>query len=230
MLLGEDLVTFRDTEGRVGSVRKNHRHHQRAEAGVVHEGIETEAEGFGCLQHFRGGGLACTRPLIGANCGLSKLSFYGGLVDDRPNLPNSLASKFIEHILGEADLSAVYWKAKKLAHRRNVEAQPACDMRRISNENLNVEIEIGYLPEVVFEHCSITMQTERPAIVANVTMNEAAQLRPVLPVEAGNVIAIDVELVPGHSVSIRCRHTKWARGVPSNGHPYRDPGSEADVD
>jgi hypothetical protein len=98
-------------------------------------------------------------------------------------------------------------------------------MRRISNENLNVEIEIGYLPEVVFEHCSITMQTERPAIVANVTMNEAAQLRPVLPVEAGNVIAIDVgKLVLGHSVSIRCRHTKWAPGMPR--HPAEDKGDD----
>jgi hypothetical protein len=55
-------------------------------------------------------------------CRLSKLSFYGGLVDDRPNLPNSLVPKFIEHILGEADLSAVHWKAKKRARRRNVEA------------------------------------------------------------------------------------------------------------
>ena len=67
------------------------------------------------------------------------------------------------------------------------------------------------------------MQTERPAIVANVTMNEAAQLRPVLPVEAGNVIAIDVgELVPGHSVSIRCRHTKWAPSMPRR--PAEDNG------
>jgi hypothetical protein len=63
------------------------------------------------------------------------------------------------------------------------------------------------------------MQAERPAIVANVTMNEAAQLRPVLPVETGNVIAIDVgKLVLGHDVSTRCRRIKW-RPVSSLSEP-----------
>ena len=37
-----------------GSVRKDHRHDKRAEAGIVHEGIETKSESLRGLQHFGG--------------------------------------------------------------------------------------------------------------------------------------------------------------------------------
>ena len=36
-----------------GGMRKDHRHHQRAEAGIVHERIEAKSEGLGCLQALR---------------------------------------------------------------------------------------------------------------------------------------------------------------------------------
>ena len=35
-------------------MRKDHRHHQRAEAGIVQERIEAKSERLGCLQHFGG--------------------------------------------------------------------------------------------------------------------------------------------------------------------------------
>src|SRR3954464_6166919 len=68
-----------------------------------------------------------------------KLSFDRGLIDNRPYSPDLLAPKFIEDILGKGNSLPVELESKKRSLRRTVEFQPARDIRRISNQQLNIE-------------------------------------------------------------------------------------------
>ncbi len=64
-------------------------------------------------------------------------------------------------------------------------------MRRIGDQQLNVEMQIGNLLKVSLQHRTIAKQTEAPTVVAHVVMDEPFQLRPVLLIEAGNVSSVD---------------------------------------
>ena len=117
----------------------------------------------------------------------SKLRFDRRLVDHRPDLRNSFVAESIENVLGEVDPPAVHREIEKQTLRPAVEPQPARDMRRFADHQLDREPKIRDLLEIAFEHGAIAGEAEWPAVVARVISDEAMQVRPVLPVQAGDV-------------------------------------------
>src|SRR5439155_15073601 len=65
-------------------------------------------------------------------------------------------------------------------------------MRWIGNQQLNVEIEVGNFIKVSLQHLAITQYPDPLAVVVHFIMNELFQLRPVLLIQAGNVVSVDV--------------------------------------
>jgi len=51
-------------------------------------------------------------------------------------------------------------------------------MRRIGNQQLNVEIKVGNFTEVSLQHLAITQYPDPLAVVVDFIMNELFQLRP----------------------------------------------------
>jgi hypothetical protein len=95
------------------------------------------------------------------------------------------AAESIAHVFGEDDPSAVHRETEKQTLRPAVEAEPARDMGRLIDNEFDVEPEVGNLLEVALEHGAIAGEPERPPVVARVVGDEAMQIVPVLPVEAG---------------------------------------------
>jgi hypothetical protein len=142
-----------------------------------------------------------------------KLSFDRPLVDHRPDLRNPFVAELIEHVLGEGDPSGVHWEAKKETLRPAVEAEPTRDMGRFADQEFDVEPEVGDLGEIAFEHGAIAGQTERTAVVTRVVGDELVQIRPILPVQAGDIGTIEVgECGFGHD--------DRSRGWKRPGSPY----------
>ena len=100
--------------------------------------------------------------------------------------------EFIEHILGEGDPLPSDIEAEKFSRRGAVEGQPARDARGLGDQQLNPEGEVGDLPEVPLQHPAIARQPDPFAIVAHLVVNELAQPRPVLGVQAGEIGAVEV--------------------------------------
>ena len=65
-------------------------------------------------------------------------------------------------------------------------------MGRVADHTLDVELEVRDLLEIALEHRAVTGETERPAVVARVVGDEAMQIRPILPVQAGDVAPVEV--------------------------------------
>src|SRR3954464_6443152 len=93
---------------------------------------------------------------VGTSGNALKLSCDRCLVYDRPYLANSLAPKFIEHVLGERHSLPAYIEAEERSPGRAVEAQPARDVRRIANQQLDVEIKVRNFIKVPLQHPEIT--------------------------------------------------------------------------
>ena len=49
------------------------------------------------------------------------------------------------------------------------------------------------LGEIALEHCSIAGEAERPAVVAHVVLGELTQIGPILPVQAGDIVSVDIK-------------------------------------
>jgi hypothetical protein len=79
-----------------------------------------------------------------------KLSFDSGFVDNRPHLPNLLAPKFIKYILGKGNSLSPHIESKELSLWRTVELQPARYIRRIGNQQPNVEMKIRNFIKILF--------------------------------------------------------------------------------
>src|SRR5947208_295067 len=65
-------------------------------------------------------------------------------------------------------------------------------MRWIGNQQLDVEIKVGNFIKVSLQHLAITQYPDPLAVVVHFIMNELFQLRPVLLIQAGNVVSVDV--------------------------------------
>src|SRR5205814_3035245 len=75
-------------------------------------------------------------------------------------------------------------------------------MRRIENQQLNVEMKVGDCIKVSLQHLAITQYPDSPTVVVHFIMNELFQLRPVLLVQASNVVSVDVaEAGCNHAIS-----------------------------
>ena len=120
------------------------------------------------------------------------MSFDSCLIYNRPDLPNLLSPKFIEDILGKGNSFPVYMESKELSLWRTVESQPARYIRRIGNQQLNVERKVWNFIKVSLQHLAIPSYPDPLTVVVHVIMNELFQLRPVLLIQAGNVVSVDV--------------------------------------
>jgi hypothetical protein len=130
---------------------------------------------------------------------LSKLRFNRPLVDHRPHLHDSFVAKLIEDVLGEVDPPAVDREIEKEALRPAVEPEPARDVRRVADQEFDVELKVRDLLEIALEHSAVTGEAKRPPVVARVVGDESMQIGPVLPVEAGDIGPVEVgESGSGH--------------------------------
>src|SRR5882724_5577856 len=82
-------------------------------------------------------------------------------------------------------------------------------MRRIGNQQLNVEIKVGNFTKVSLQHLAITQYPDPLTVVVHYVMNELFQLRPVLLIQAGNVVPVDVAEVGFNHGNFPCAST-WS--------------------
>src|SRR5207245_9583945 len=82
-------------------------------------------------------------------------------------------------------------------------------MRRIGNQQLNFEIKVGNFTEVSLQHLAITQYPDLLTVVVHFIMNELFQLRPVLFIQAGNVVSVDVAEVGFNHGNFPCAST-WS--------------------
>src|SRR5256885_16933637 len=80
-------------------------------------------------------------------------------------------------------------------------------MRWIGNQQLNVEIKVGNFTEVSLQHLAISQYPDPLTVVVDFIMNELFQLRPVLLIQAGNVVSVDVAEVGFHHGNFPCAST-----------------------
>ena len=143
---------------------------------------------------------------------MSKLGFDRRLVDNRPHLHDLLFPEFVEHVLGKRNPLPVYIEAEKFSLRRTVEGEPARDIGRIGDQKLNVEAEVRDFIKIPLQHLAMARQSDWPAVVDRVIIDELSKPRPVLPVEAGDVAAVD-----GGEVVVtadRITELRMKRGIP----------------
>ena len=65
-------------------------------------------------------------------------------------------------------------------------------MGRLADQKFDIEPEVGDLVEIPLQHGAIAGEPERPAVVTRVVGDEVMQIRPVLPVEAGDIGPVEV--------------------------------------
>jgi hypothetical protein len=79
-----------------------------------------------------------SQPGAGAHAPL-QLPLNRSLIDNRPDFLNFVFAKLIEDIFGERHPSTLHGKPEKRTDRRTVKMQSACNVRRLANEELNLE-------------------------------------------------------------------------------------------
>ncbi len=65
-------------------------------------------------------------------------------------------------------------------------------MGRFADHEFDVELKVGNLLEIALEHGAIAGEAEWPAVVARVVGDELTQIRPILPIQAGDIAAVEV--------------------------------------
>src|SRR5579884_1166147 len=133
-----------------------------------------------------------------------KLSFDSCLIYNRPDLPDLLSPKFIEDILGKGDSLPVDMEPKKRSFWRTVEPQPARYVRRVGNQQQNVERKVRNCIKISLQHLAIPFYPDPLAVVGHVIMNEPFQLRPVLLIQTGNVASVDGGKISFHHGNCSC--------------------------
>ena len=75
-------------------------------------------------------------------------------------------------------------------------------MGRVADQKFDVELKVRDLLEIALEHRAITGETERPAVMPRVVGDKSMQIRPILPVQAGDIGSVEIgEGGFGHGVS-----------------------------
>ena len=83
-------------------------------------------------------------------------------------------------------------------------------MGRVADQKFDVEFEVGDLGEIALEHGAITGETERPAVVTRVLGDESMQIRPILPVQAGDIGSIEIgESGFDHGINVEASYTAF---------------------
>jgi hypothetical protein len=94
-------------------------------------------------------------------------------------------------MFGEHDSLSVHSETEEVCPRGAVELQTACYKRGIGDQKLDIEIKVWNVTKILLQHLAITRYSDGSTIVANFIMNESFQHRPILLIEACNVILID---------------------------------------
>src|SRR5262245_18697020 len=77
--------------------------------------------------------------------------------------------------------------------------QAGRDSRRVGNQKVDVEAQVGDGAKIAFQHRAIAGQPDFGSVVADMVLDELPELVPTLPVQAVDVAAISLDqLVAGH--------------------------------
>ena len=91
-----------------------------------------------------------------AACVALKLSLNNRLIYNRPYPNDPLPIEFIKDILGKSDSLPVYTETEEGSFRCAIETQPARDIGRIGDEQLNAEDEIRNVFAILLQHLAVT--------------------------------------------------------------------------
>src|SRR5690606_33031155 len=108
-----------------------------------------------------------------------QLRLDGGVVDGGADLEDLSVLERIEDVLRERNLPPVDIQLQKPGFWRTVELQPARDIRGLGNQQFDIEVQIGNAGVVVLQHLAITGQADPLAVMTNLVMHEAPQVRPI---------------------------------------------------
>jgi hypothetical protein len=132
--------------------------------------------------------------LVSCFCGvrsLLKLRFDSSLIDDGPCRFDFPLVELVEHVLRKGYLAPINLKAEETSLGRAVKSQAARDVRRLADQEVNVEMKVRDFTKIPLQHFAITRQPDRFAVVVHFVMNELFQLSPILPVETVDIFAVD---------------------------------------
>ena len=65
-------------------------------------------------------------------------------------------------------------------------------MRWIADQQLDLETKIRDLVEIFHQHIAIAGKTDPLTVVSHVVVHESGQIGPILPVEAGEIIYVEI--------------------------------------
>src|SRR6267142_383047 len=120
-----------------------------------------------------------------------KLRFDSSLIDDGPCRFDFPLVELVKHVLRKGYLAPINLKAEETSLGRAVKSQAARDVRRLADQEVNVEMKVRDFTKIPLQHFAITRQPERFAVVVHFVMNELFQLSPILPVETVDIFAVD---------------------------------------
>jgi hypothetical protein len=94
-------------------------------------------------------------------------------------------------------------------------------VRRVADQEFDVELKVRNLLEIALEHRAVTGEAEGPAVVSRVVGDESRQIWPILPVQAGDVAAVEVgESGFGHGATLETLPWLLSRTYPTSGNVY----------
>ena len=111
----------------------------------------------------------------------SKLRFDRYLIDNRPYRFDLPPVELVEHVFCKRDFASVDLKPDETSSWGAIESQAARDARRLTDQELNVEIKVCDFTKIPLQHFAITRQPDRFAVAVYFVMNELLQLNPILP-------------------------------------------------
>src|SRR6266481_6835355 len=111
-----------------------------------------------------------------------KLRFDSSLIDDGPCRFDFPLVELVEHVLRKGYLAPINLKAEETSLGRAVKSQAARDVRRLADQEVNVEMKVRDFTKIPLQHFAITRQPDRFAVVVHFVMNELFHLSPILPV------------------------------------------------
>ena len=79
--------------------------------------------------------------------------------------------------------------------------QPGRHARRLRNQKFDVETKIGNSLEIAFQHPTVARKPDRLAVILHFLADEAAEIIPVLRVQAGDVAPVEIgKILTAHGI------------------------------
>src|SRR5579875_142343 len=103
-----------------------------------------------------------------------QLRFDGRSVDHGEHLSDLSVHQVVKGMLMKDHSPPFHMQAEEVVDRRAVEAQPGRDVSFIRQEEVDMEVKVGNLAIVRFEHGAVAVQTERPPVMNDIGRYEVA--------------------------------------------------------